>query len=83
MLNPEIVTAIGLMLLFISMPMLDKGYMTMLIAHITFCTPYVILTVLPKLRSLDPSIAMRLWIWVQHPLQSTTQSNSATTNTKQ
>lgn len=56
-LNPEIVTAIGLMLLFISLPKLDKGYMTMLIAHITFCTPYVILTVLPKLRSLDPSIA--------------------------
>ena len=31
--------------------------MTMLIAHITFCIPYVILTVLPKLRKLDPSLA--------------------------
>lgn len=56
-LNPEIVTAISLMLLFSSIPVFEKGYMTMLIAHITFCTPYVILTVLPKLRSLDPSLA--------------------------
>lgn len=56
-MNPEIVTAIGFMLLFASIPMLEKGFMTLLIAHITFSTPYVILTVLPKLRSLDPSLA--------------------------
>lgn len=55
-LNPEIVTAIGFMLLFSSLQ-ITKGYGTMLIAHITFCTPYVILTVLPKLRSLDASLA--------------------------
>ncbi|QIK69390.1 ABC transporter permease [Erysipelothrix sp. HDW6C] len=56
-LNPEIVTAISLMLLFASVQVFEKGYITMLIAHITFCTPYVIMTVLPKLRSLDPSLA--------------------------
>ncbi len=56
-MNPEIVTAIGFMLLFASIPMLEKGFMTLLITHITFSTPYVILTVLPKLRSLDPSLA--------------------------
>lgn len=55
--NPEIVTAIGFMLLFSSMAVFKRGYTTMLIAHITFCIPYVVLTVLPKLRSLDPSLA--------------------------
>ena len=55
-LNPEIVTAIGLMLLFSSLS-IEKGMMTMLVAHIIFSTPYVILTVLPKLRNLDPDIA--------------------------
>lgn len=55
-LNPEIVTAIGLMLLFSSAG-LTKGYLTMLLAHITFCTPYVITSVYPKVRSLDPNLA--------------------------
>ena len=55
-LNPEIVTAIGLMLLFSSLGM-TKGYLTMLLAHIAFCIPYVMLSVSPKLRSLDPNLA--------------------------
>jgi spermidine/putrescine transport system permease protein len=55
-LNPEIVTAIGLMLLFSSLQ-IEKGMITMLLAHVIFSTPYVILTVLPKLRNLDPDIA--------------------------
>ena len=55
-MNPDIVTAIGLMILFSSI-MMTKGYMTMLLAHIAFCTPYVITSVYPKVRSLDPSIA--------------------------
>ena len=55
-MNPEIVTAIGLMLLFSAMKF-EKGYMTMLLAHISFCTPYVITSVYPKVRSLDTSIA--------------------------
>ncbi len=55
-LNPEIVTAIGLMLLYTTLK-IEKGYMTMLIAHIAFSTPYVILTVLPRLRRLDPDLA--------------------------
>ena len=56
MMNPEIVTAIGFMLLFITFRV-DKGYLTMLLAHIAFCIPYVILSVMPKIRSLDPNIA--------------------------
>lgn len=55
-MNPEIVTAVGLMLFYVSMHM-EKGFMTMLLAHIAFCTPYVILSVMPKLRGLDPNLA--------------------------
>ncbi len=55
-MNPEIVTAIGLMLLFITLRV-EKGFMTMLLAHIAFCTPYVILSVMPKIRALDPNLA--------------------------
>ncbi len=56
MMNPEIVTAIGFMLLFITFNV-EKGYTTMLLAHIAFCIPYVILSVMPKIRSLDPNLA--------------------------
>ncbi|MEI3146535.1 MAG: extracellular solute-binding protein [Merdibacter sp.] len=55
-MNPEIVTAIGLMLLFITFHV-ERGFVTMLLAHIAFCTPYVILSVMPKIRSLDPNLA--------------------------
>lgn len=55
-MNPEIVTAIGL-LMFFSALHVNKGFMTMLLAHIMFCIPYVILSITPKLRSLDPNIA--------------------------
>ncbi len=55
-MNPDIVTAIGLMILFSSI-MMPKGYATMLLAHIAFCTPYVITSVYPKVRQMDPSVA--------------------------
>ncbi|WP_142415302.1 ABC transporter permease [Hathewaya massiliensis] len=54
-LNPDIVTAVGLMLLF-NMMRINKGLLTMLLAHISFCTPYVVLAVLPKLRQLPKNI---------------------------
>ena len=56
LMNPEIVTAIGFMLLFITFQ-IEKGYVTMLLAHIAFCIPYVMLSVMPKIRSLDPNLA--------------------------
>ena len=56
MMNPEIVTAIGFMLLFITFRV-EMGYVTMLLAHIAFCIPYVMLSVMPKIRSLDPNLA--------------------------
>ena len=55
-MNPEIVTAIGLLMLFSAIH-IEKGFFTMLIAHIMFCIPYVILSVMPKLRSLNPNLA--------------------------
>ncbi|MBE5950432.1 MAG: extracellular solute-binding protein [Lachnospiraceae bacterium] len=55
-MNPEIVTAIGFMLLFITFK-IERGYITMLLAHIAFCIPYVMLSVMPKVRSLDPNLA--------------------------
>lgn len=56
MLNPDIVTAIGLMLFFSTLG-IKTGFMTMLIAHIIFCIPYVMLSINPKLRQLDENIA--------------------------
>lgn len=56
MMNPEIVTAIGLMLLFITFN-IDRGFVTLLLAHIAFCIPYVMLSIMPRLRQLDPNLA--------------------------
>ncbi len=54
-LNPDIVTAIGLMILFIFFNM-KLGFLTMLLAHITFNIPYVVLSVLPKLKQLPDNV---------------------------
>lgn len=49
---PDIVTGVSLMLLFLFIK-LPRGYLTMLLAHITFDTPYVILSVMPKLKQMN------------------------------
>jgi len=54
-LNPEIVTAISLMVLFVAFRF-RFGYGTMLLAHIIFDTPYVILAIFPRLKQLDPNV---------------------------
>ena len=54
-MNPDIVTAISL-LMFFSVLTVKKGFGTLLIAHTMFCIPYVMLSVTPKLRSLDPNL---------------------------
>ncbi len=61
MTNPDIITGISLMLMFVFVGRLfgastSLNFFTMLAAHVTFCTPYVILQVLPKLRQMDPSL---------------------------
>ena len=61
MMNPDIITGISLMLMFVFVGRLfglstSLSFWTMLIAHITFCLPYVILQVLPKLQQMDPSL---------------------------
>ena len=55
-MNPDIVTAIGLMIFFSSLK-IEKGYVAMLLSHIAFCTPYVITSVYPKVRSMDHNLA--------------------------
>lgn len=55
MLNPDIITGVSLFLLFIFLH-ISQGYMTVVLAHITFCTPYVVLNVLPKLTQMNPNI---------------------------
>ncbi|MFO7637555.1 MAG: ABC transporter permease [Clostridia bacterium] len=53
-LNPDIVTGISLMLVFVALG-IHLGFVSLLLAHVTFCIPYVILSVLPKLKQLDMS----------------------------
>ena len=55
MLNPDIITGVSLFLLFVFLHV-SKGYVTVILAHITFCTPYVVLNVLPKLSQMNPNI---------------------------
>lgn len=60
MINPEIVTGVSLMLLFVflskSFEFLSPGFLTLILSHITFCTPYVMLSVIPKLSQMDKNI---------------------------
>ena len=60
MVNPEIVTAVSMMILFVFIisksNTMEMGFGTLLISHITFCIPYVTLEVLPKIRGMDNNI---------------------------
>ena len=61
MVNPDIITGISMMLMFVFVGQLfglstSLSFWTMLIAHITFCLPYVILQVLPRLQQMDPAL---------------------------
>lgn len=55
LLNPEIVTGVSLMLLFVFIGA-EMGFITLILAHVSFCVPYVILNVMPKLRQMDNSL---------------------------
>ncbi|MBQ3418441.1 MAG: ABC transporter permease [Ruminococcus sp.] len=58
-INPEIVTGVSLMLLFTFAGVMmgfEMGFVTVLLAHIGFCTPYVILNVTPRIRQMDSSV---------------------------
>ena len=55
MINPDIITGVSLFLLFVFLHF-SQGYLTVILAHITFCTPYVVLSVMPKLQQMNPNI---------------------------
>ena len=61
MVNPDIVTGVSLMLLFVAasrfMGNVSLGMASLIFSHITFCLPYVILSVMPKLRQMDPNLS--------------------------
>lgn len=55
MINPDILTGISLFLLFVFLG-ISRGFWTVLIAHVVFCTPYVVLSVMPRLTQMNPNI---------------------------
>ena len=55
MMNPDIITGISLFLLFVSLG-ISQGLTTVVLAHITFCTPYVVLSVMPRLKQMNQNI---------------------------
>ena len=55
MMNPDIVTGVSLMLLFIFFR-IPRGFVSLLLAHITFNVPYVVMSILPKLKQMDKNI---------------------------
>lgn len=55
MLNPDIITGISLFLLFVSLG-ISQGFVTVILAHITFCTPYTVLSVMPRLKQMNQNI---------------------------
>ena len=55
MLNPDIITGVSLFLLFVSFG-ISQGFTTVVLAHITFCTPYVVLSVMPRLKKMNQNV---------------------------
>jgi spermidine/putrescine transport system permease protein len=70
--NPEIVTAIAFFVLFGTFA-IERGYGTMLLAHIAFSTPYVVITVYPKVKNLDPNLADAAYDLGATPIQALTK----------
>lgn len=54
-MNPDIITGVSLFLLFVSFG-ISQGFTTVVLAHIAFCTPYVVLSVMPRLKKMNPNI---------------------------
>ena len=54
-INPDVITGVSLFLLFVFLHF-SQGYMTVILAHISFCPPYVVLSVMPKLGQMNPNI---------------------------
>ena len=70
--NPEVITAVGLFLFFIFLG-IERGYLTLILSHIAFCTPYVIISVYPKIRNLDPNLPEAALDLGATPLQAITK----------
>lgn len=54
-INPDIITGISLFLLFVALG-IDRGLGTVIAAHVAFCTPYVVLSIMPRLKRMTPNL---------------------------
>lgn len=54
-INPDVITGVSLFLLFVFLR-ISQGYLTVILAHVTFCTPFVVLSVMPRLSQMNPNI---------------------------
>ena len=71
-INSEIVMAVSLMLFFVTFKF-PEGYVRLILGHISFCTPYVILSIMPKLASLDPNVYEAALALGANPLKAMTK----------
>ncbi len=55
MMNADIITGVSLFLLFVSFG-ISQGFTTVVLAHISFCTPYVVLSVMPRLKKMNQNV---------------------------
>lgn len=72
MLNPDVITGVSLFLLFVFLG-ISQGYLTVILAHISFCTPYVVLNVMPKLRQMNPNLYEAALDLGASPIRATTK----------
>lgn len=70
MINPDIVIGVSLLSMFSLIHGLKLGFATLILAHITFCLPYVIFSVMPRLASLDPNLAEAAYDLGASPMQA-------------
>ena len=72
MMNADIITGVSLFLLFVSFG-ISQGFTTVVLAHITFCTPYVVLSVMPRLKKMNQNVYAvsytHLDVYKRQPLQ--------------
>lgn len=72
MINADIITGVSLFLLFVSLG-ISQGFTTVVLAHISFCTPYVVLSVMPRLKRMNPNIYEAALDLGATPLQALTR----------
>jgi len=76
MMNADIITGVSLFLLFVSFGV-SQGFTTVVLAHITFCTPYVVLSVMPRLKKMNQNVYEAALDLGATPFQAVAQGDPA------